>query len=254
MTSCITNDFLLGGKISLTQLKKGHRAGTDAVLLGAACPLVERGLIVDLGCGSGAVGLIAALSSPHAPLLFVDQNAQQLACARQNIVANNLQERTHVIEADIFSTARIRAQLGLGTQIADVVLTNPPFFEEGQGRKSPETLRQSAHHMEGGTLEHWIRTACTLLKPKGQFVMIHRADAVPSILSAIGKRLGGVAIAPVYPHARAPASRVLVYGVKGSKAPFRILNPLILHDQDGLFTEEARALHEGSASLSDIWG
>ena len=79
--------------------------------------------------------------------------------------------------------------------------------------------------------------------------MIHRADALPAIYAALERRLGDVAVRPVYPRAGEDAIRVLVTGVKGSRAPARLAPPLVLHEADGRATAEARAIHEGRATL-----
>ena len=55
------DDFLSGG-LKLRQARTGHRSGTDAILLASVTPPGIEGLILDVGAGSGAVGLAAAVS------------------------------------------------------------------------------------------------------------------------------------------------------------------------------------------------
>jgi tRNA1(Val) A37 N6-methylase TrmN6 len=82
--------------------------------------------------------------------------------------------------------------------------------------------------------------------------MIHRPEALPTILAAIGTRLGALALLPVHPAKGASAHRVLVSGVKGSKAPLRLTAALILHGTDGRLTAEADAIHRGERLID--WG
>ena len=82
--------------------------------------------------------------------------------------------------------------------------------------------------------------------------MIHRPDALSVILAGIGSRLGALAILPVHPASGASAHRLLVSGVKGSKAPLRLAPGLVLHGTDGQLTAEADALHRGERSID--WG
>ncbi len=70
-----------------------------------------------------------------------------------------------------------------------------------------------------------------------------------AILSAIGSRLGALALLPVHPTIGAGAHRLLVAGVKGSKAPLRIAPGLILHGADGQLTAEADAIHRGEGLI-----
>ena len=53
--------------------------------------------------------------------------------------------------------------------------------------------------------------------------MIHRADALADCLSAVEGRLGAVTVEPLHTRAGAPATRILLSGVKGSKAPLSLL-------------------------------
>ena len=55
----ITEDAFLGGGLRLRQLKSGHRAGHDAMLLAAATP-ARGNRVADLGAGVGAAGLAVA--------------------------------------------------------------------------------------------------------------------------------------------------------------------------------------------------
>ena len=125
-----------------------------------------------------------------------------------------------------FSTPRARRAAGLADEAADLVVTNPPFFEPGAVRASPDAGKARAHVFGGETggapLVGWIRACLALLRPGGRFALIHRPDALAAILAAAEKRLGALALLPVHPRAGAPAHRLLVSGVKGSKAPLRI--------------------------------
>ena len=55
-----TDDTLLNGKVALRQPARGHRAGTDAVLLAAASGIASGDRVLDIGAATGAVGLMAA--------------------------------------------------------------------------------------------------------------------------------------------------------------------------------------------------
>jgi tRNA1(Val) A37 N6-methylase TrmN6 len=55
-------------------------------------------------------------------------------------------------------------------------------------------------------------------------------------------------VAPLYAREGTAASRVIVQGIKGSKAPMQLLPGLVLHDSTNSFTPEAEAiLRDGMA-------
>jgi tRNA1(Val) A37 N6-methylase TrmN6 len=126
---------------------------------------------------------------------------------------------------------------------------NPPFHLPGTTRVSPSAYRERAHIGEAAADDAWTRTAASLLQAGGVLAQIHRADALPRVLAALEGRFGDVRVLPVLPSGSKPATRVLVRAVKGSRAPLVLLPPLILHVEDGRFTQEAEHLHRGEAAI-----
>ena len=245
--SNFTHDTLLNGRITLTQLKIGHRVGTDAVLLAKAAPALKQARFIDIGAGVGAVGLMLATlhETWHGVLLEQDENLCQLAT--DNIKANQLTARLTVHHADIFA----KPCAGQKLPQADLIITNPPFFCAPHVRCSPDSARAKAHVFvePDHTLGLWVSTTLTLLKSGGTFVMIMPPAALPEVLASVTPKLGALTLLPILPKAGASAHRLLLRGMKGSKAPLSIAPPLVLHEADGAFTPEANALHAGEDLL-----
>jgi tRNA1(Val) A37 N6-methylase TrmN6 len=242
-------DRLFGGALRLRQPAAGHRVGTDAVLLAAAAPGVGHGQIVDAGAGVGAVGLALAQWNPDAQVVLLEKNADAAALARENILTNGLQDRARLVEADLFDIA-VRKAEGL-VEAADVVVTNPPFLDARDARRSPDPARAMAHVLDEGGVEKWLRASLALLRPGGTLVAIHRADALAALLAALEGRLGGLSVLPIHAKERERAMRVILRGRKGSKAPLSLLPGLVLHAQDGRFTPLAEAIHREGRRIFD---
>lgn len=240
---------LLGGRLTLRQRVAGHRAGTDAVLLAAAVPAEARGLLIDAGAGAGTAGLAAGLRCPALDILLFDREPHAVALAADNLAANGLAMRGRACEADLLDPKSRRAA-GILDASASVVLSNPPYLEQGQGRRSPDEARARAHVLEGEEgLTRWLRACAALVAPHGDIFMIHRAERLADLLTALEGRVGAIAVLPVHPRAGEDAIRVLLRARKGSRAPMRLRPPLILHGPDGRFTPEAEALHRGEATI-----
>lgn len=247
----IVTDRLLGGSLVLRQPARGHRAGTDAVLL-AAATAADDGLLIDAGAGVGTAGLIVALRAPHLRLELVDKDPLSVALAQENIALNGLASRGHAIAADLLS-AESRRNAGLADLRAEHLITNPPFHQAGRTRISPDARKASAHVTAGERpLMAWLGAAAALLAPGGDLTMIHRADCLPAVLAACEGRFGDVAILPVHPRRAGAATRILVRGRKGSRAPLRLFPGLVLHEDDGRFTARAEAIHRGTGLIG--WG
>ena len=253
-TDGLSCDSWLGGRLTLVQPRRGHRIGSDAALLAASADLAE-GRLVDVGAGVAAVALAMLVRRPLATADCVEVDPVLAALAEDNAARNGLAGRTRVLRADVLD-ARARRAAGLADEAADLVVTNPPFFAPGAVRVSPDAQRARAHVLagagDGAPLGSWIRACLALLKSGGRFAMIHRPDALAFILAAAENRLGALALLPVHPRAGASAHRLLVSGVKGSKAPLRIAPGLSLHAADGKLTPEADAIHRGERLID--WG
>jgi tRNA1(Val) A37 N6-methylase TrmN6 len=240
-------DALLDGRVRLLQRAGGHRAGTDAVLLAAASPVRAGDRVIDVGAATGAVGLMIAARQPAASFVFVERDPVQAALCRRNLALNGV--AGEVAELDLLER-RSWGPADLVPEAADLVVTNPPYLDAAQARVSPDPGRADAHVLPEGGIEVWLRACATLLKPKGRLVLVHRADALAPILSALGRGFGGVSLRFVHPSAERPAVRLLLAATKGSRGPLGVEPPLVLHGADGRFTPQTAALHRGEATLA----
>src|SRR5438132_13267210 len=85
-----TEDAFLGGRLRLRQLKTGHRAGHDAMLLAAATSARSGVRVVDFGAGVGAAGLALARRVAGVGLALVDIGAAAAGRARRHAAASSV--------------------------------------------------------------------------------------------------------------------------------------------------------------------
>ena len=62
----VTEDTVLGGKVTLFQPERGFRAGTDSLLLAAAVSMQPNAHALEIGCGCGGALLPAAWRNTEA--------------------------------------------------------------------------------------------------------------------------------------------------------------------------------------------
>jgi tRNA1(Val) A37 N6-methylase TrmN6 len=247
-----TVDAYLGGRVTLVQPVKGHRAGLDAALLQALVPDNANGRAVDLGTGVGTVAFCVAARAPGVAVTGVEREAELVACARSALaIPGNagFAGRVAIIEADVADRRALRGGGELAHPV-DWVLMNPPYFTPGRTQPSPDPARRSAHSTEAGMFASWARSAADLLKPGGTLGLIHRADALMEVLEALAGRFGDVRVLPVHPSEGAAATRILVRSRRGSRAPLQVRPGLVLHRPGGGWTDEADAILRGERDLS----
>lgn len=246
----VTLDRFLGGRVTIVQPRTGHRAGLDAALLQAAVPANSAGTTLDFGTGVGAVAFSVAARSPEMRVVGLDIDAEMLSLATAAVPENPASAgRVAFACLDLSEGRSCRIAAGIAEGVADWVVMNPPFNRKQAMPASPDAKRRLAHEEEGALLDAWCRTASALLRPGGRIAMIQRSEAMAEILDALSGRFGDIRIKPVHPRARQPAGRILVQGVRGSRAPLQLLPALIVHEMDGEFTAEADDILRGNADL-----
>lgn len=244
----ITDDRMLGGKLLLRQPASGHRAGHDALLLAAATSARSAQSIADFGAGVGTAGLAVARRVPGVLLTMVEIDPILADLARHNVRINDLSATVATLDVTAAPDAFLAA--GLPPDSLDGVLMNPPFNDPSRHRGSPDELRQSAHVATRETLDGWLRAARRVLKPRGVLTMIWRADGIAEVTAALGRGFGSLALMPVYGDPAAPAIRLLVRAVKGSRGPAAIYPGVALRDANGEPDHHIQQVLAGQAALS----
>lgn len=250
----VTRDRFLAGRICVLQPRRGrHRSGHDAILLAACVPAEAGGTAVDLGAGVGVAGLALAARAPGLAVMLAERDPVALDLARASLTLPEnagLCHRVQVVAVDVTAPAAERHAAGLGRDCADHVILNPPFHPAGTVRAAT-AARGEAHVLGEGGLDRWLRTAGDVLRPHGRVALIFPASGLKTALDALDGRFGAIAVRPVLARPGGEAIRILAGGVKGSRAPLRLLAPLVLHGPQG---EGAAPSPEAGAVLSGAAG
>ena len=240
--SDFSEDNLLAGRVRLRQPREGYRAAIDPVFLAAMVPAKDGESVLDLGSGVGAASLCLAARVTGCRVFGLEMQAALVALARDNVELNGMQGR---VEAIIGSLASPPPRLAPGSY--HHVMTNPPYSDTGP--LSPHPGKAAANHQGEVDLAAWMRFAVNMLRPKGTLVVVHRADRLDDLLAALHRKVGEVAITPLWPKPGRPAKRLLLRARKGSAAPLTLMPGLVLHDEDGAYTAAAEAVLRDGAAL-----
>jgi tRNA1(Val) A37 N6-methylase TrmN6 len=238
----LTDDRFLGGRLAVLQPAKGYRASIDAVFLAAAIPCRPGETVFEAGLGTGVAALCVLAREPEARITGVEVAGPYAELAETNAKRNGMADRLHVLRVDIKDALPV-VQNSFAHAYA-----NPPFFERGKVQAPPDRLKAAANAHTAEELDLWVKALARAVAPKGTVTLVQRADVVGRLLEAMEGRLGDIRIAPLFPRHGAPASRVIVQGVKGSRAPLQLLPGLVLHGAGSTFTPEAEAVLRHAAA------
>jgi tRNA1(Val) A37 N6-methylase TrmN6 len=231
--------FLLGKALRLQTLEDGFQPGLDSVMLAAACPIKQGQSLLDMGCGIGSAGLCVLSRVCETTLSGIDIQTPYAELATHNAQINGFEQRAAFASQDV----RGYSETGF-----DHVICNPPYLEAGAHIPSPDEARAIANGQTRSTLEEWIKTGFNAVKSGGSLSIIHRADTIHRIIQALGKSFGATEIIPLWPKSGVPAKRVIIRAIKHRKTPALIHPGIVIHKQDGTYTDEAEAiLREGQA-------
>lgn len=245
----VTRDAFLGGRLTLSQPAKGFRAGLDSVLLGAAVA-PDRAALLDMGCGVGTAAFVALSHDAGLKAMLADSNAEMAALAEANAADNGFADRARIVITDIAGKGGDRRAAGLVDNGYDAVIANPPFFADGTLASDPG--RAGARHMDAVALDLWIKAAAGMAAGGGEVIFVYPAQSLAPLLAGFVRRFGAVTVLPLVPREGEKASRVLVRGIKGSRAPLTLLASRALHEAEGRgFRPEFDAIFRGSARL--VW-
>ena len=243
-----TEDLFLGTRVRLLQPLHGYRAATDPVLLAASVPARKGQCVLDVGCGVGAASfcLGARVSGLH--ISGIDLQAHLIELAHQNVSLNNFECTFEFVQGDLLK----RPMHPLPNSF-DHVMANPPFYEAGSGRQSPYEIKAIAHMAGEAGVSDWVDYMLRMLKPRGTFTMINRAERLEETLSALKGRVGELVLHPLWSMSptgplKRGAKRFILQGRKGIKTPMRIASGFVIHDDAGAYMPEIQAvLMDGSA-------
>ena len=114
-------------QFSIQQSKDVFRVGTDGVLLGAMCNVTNAKKILEIGTGTGLISLMLAQRNVSAKILAIDINESAVKLASENF-RNSIFNENLKVELKDFKNFETNENF-------DLVVCNPPFFEENASAK-----------------------------------------------------------------------------------------------------------------------
>lgn len=152
-------------QFSVEQDRCAMKVGTDSVLLGAWCPIVNNPkTILDIGSGTGILSLMLAqrTNSEQIDAIEIDEDAYE-QCV-ENFENSLWNDRLFCFHADV------EEFIDEPEDEYDLIISNPPFYTEDF--KTDNLQRDLARFQDALPFEILIETAALLLSENGVFSVI----------------------------------------------------------------------------------
>lgn len=221
---------LLDGRVALLQSENGLRVTMDTVLVAAGVRGKAGDSFLDMGCGTGGVGLciLERLKDLDLNLTGIDIQQEMIDLAQQNA------PQASFIYGDIADKTVFKAEQ------FDHIVMNPPYFEQGKKQACKDSARDTAFSADD--FEIWMERAVHWVKQKGSLTLIHKAENLDDILRLSHKKFGALEIWFVHAKPQEDAIRVIIRMIRGRNSPLTIHPPIIMRDKNNNESLQSKAI------------
>lgn len=213
--------------------------GMDAVLLSGFARIKPGSKVLDLGTGTGIIPILLEAKSKANHLTGLEIQAESADMARRSVALNHLEDKIAIVEGDICEADSLFPLASF-----DAITCNPPYMIGQHGLTNTGDAKTIARHEVLCTLDDVVRVTSRLLKPGGNFFMVHRPFRLAEIMATLMKYgLEPKRMQLVYPYVDKEPNMVLLEANRGGKSRMTVEKPLIVYEKPGTYTPEIYDLY-----------
>lgn len=208
--------------------------GMDAVLLSGFARAREGEKVLDLGTGTGIIPILLEAKTRASHLTGLEIQEESADMAARSVKLNGLQDKIAIVQGDIKEAGTL-----FGAVSFDVVTCNPPYMIGQHGLKNPDAPKAIARHEVLCTLLDVVSQTAKLLRPGGNFFMVHRPFRLAEIMALLQEyRLEPKRMRLVYPYVDKEPNMVLIEANRGGRPRMTVEKPLIVYEKPGVYMPE----------------
>ena len=213
--------------------------GMDAVLLSGFAKVKDGAKVLDLGTGTGIIPILLEAKTGASHLTGLEIQEDSADMAKRSVRLNGLEKKVDIVMGDIKEAGSL-----FDAASFDVVTCNPPYMTNRHGLINPSDAKAIARHEILCTLEDVIVQTAKLLKPGGNFYMVHRPFRLAEIMVLLHTyKLEPKRIQFVYPYVDKEPNMVLIEANRGGKPRMTVEKPLIVFQEPGVYMPEIRDVY-----------
>ena len=200
--------------------------GIDSILLSDFAKEIKRdSTILDIGTGTGIISILLSKKTECKKIYALEIQRDIAEMANRSIKLNNLEDKIIINH--------------LSANSVNAIVTNPPYKKENSGVKNENINKLISRHEITANLEDFIANGSKVLKDKGSFYMVNKPERLGEIINIFKKyKIEAKKLRIVYSKVDSKPSLILIKGVKNAKPFLELEKPLIIYNEDNLYTDE----------------
>ena len=225
--------------LKLIQNKKWFKYGIDSVLLSDFAKIKKNMRVLDIGAGTGIISILLAKKTECKEIVGIEVQKDVADMAQRSVKLNCLEDKVKIINDNILNIEKYFSK-----EYFDGIVTNPPYQKNNSGLKNENEKQLVSRHEVLCSLEDIIEKSFQMLRDNGVFYMVHRPERLVDILYLMRThKLEPKEIRFVHSKAKEKPVLVLIKGVKYSGKFLKVLEPLIVYEENGEYTDEIYAIY-----------
>jgi len=187
-----------------------------------------RGKVLDVGSGSGVLGILLAKKFSKVELSSFEKQKSFQFLTEKNAEVNS-------VTTELYSGDFLESQF---QNSFDFIVSNPPFYSSSVIQSENESLN-IARYNNHLPIDEFFRVVNRALKPRGHFIFCYDAKQFQQLSKALSDiKLTIETVRFVHPKENKDASLVMIQARKNSKSLAKFLPPLYN------FTDEVQEIYK----------
>lgn len=213
----------------------------DSVLLANFVRLNNKMKILDMCTGNAPIPLFLSTKT-KSKITGVEIQKEIYDLAVKSVKINNLDNQINILNKDIKKLNNI-----FETDTFDLITCNPPYFRlEEKSLTNENEIKRKARHEVELCLDDIFKCAKKLLKNNGKIAIVHRTNRLVEIISSMKQNnIEPKRLQFIFPFASSNSNLVLIEGSKNGKPGVIVKNDIIVHNDDGSYTENINKIFNG---------
>ncbi len=198
-----------------------------------------KGELLDIGSGSGILGLLVARDNPRL-------NLNQCELQKKFQELTKINSKNNKIDSKIYKGKYQDIDFD---KSFDICVSNPPFYHSSVVKSENENIK-IARYNDSMPLVDFISKTSKILNQNGKFFFCYDVKQLNAIILTLNEfKFNIESMQFVHPKQGKDATLVLIYARKNSKSLTKILSPLIVFENED-FTKEVQDIYKISSTHS----